>query len=100
MLRDSRYWRHGTFRCRPARQSPGTSRWSVQGISFAGFRSSRAGRFVTHNVLRALEALRIAPKGTIRVSETLNLCAAAMAQAGRLGIFSPMYLIHARKPER
>ena len=46
-----------------------------------------------------LEALRIAPQGTVRVSETLNLCAAAMAEAGRLGIFTPMYLIHARKPD-
>ena len=70
------------------------------GISFASFRSSRIGRFVTHNVLRALEALRMAPKGTVRVSETLNLCAVAMVEAGRLGIFSPMYLVHARKPER
>lgn len=68
------------------------------GISFASFRSSRVGRFVTHNTLRALEALRLAPKGTVRVSETLNLCASAMAEAGRLGIFTPMYFIHARKP--
>lgn len=69
------------------------------GISFASFRSSRFGRWVTHNTLKTLEALRIAPKGTVRVSQTLNLCATAMAEAGRLGIFTPMYLIHARKPE-
>ena len=68
------------------------------GISFASFRSSRLGRFVAHNTLRALETLRLAPKGTARVSETLNLCASAMAEAGRLGIFTPMYFIHARKP--
>ena len=68
------------------------------GISLASFRSSRVGRFVTHNILRALETLRIAPQGTVRVSETLNLCASAMAEAGRLGIFTPMYFIHARKP--
>ena len=68
------------------------------GISFASFRSSRVGRFVTHNTLRVLEALHLAPKGTVRVSETLNLCASAMAEAGRLGIFTPMYFIHARKP--
>ncbi len=68
------------------------------GISFASFRSTRFGRFVTHNTLKALEALRLAPKGTVRVSETLNLCAAAMVEAGRLGIFTPMYFIHARKP--
>ena len=68
------------------------------GMSLATFRSSRIGRWVTHNSVRALETLRIAPKGSARVAATLNLCAAAMAEAGRLGIFTPMYLVHARKP--
>ena len=67
-------------------------------LPFAGFRSSRFGRFVTHNSLKVLEALRIAPKGTVHVSGTLNLCAAALVEAGRLGIFTPVYFIHARKP--
>ena len=40
------------------------------------------GRWVTRFSLKMLEALRIAPQGTVRVSETLNLCAAAMAEAG------------------
>ena len=69
------------------------------GLSLASFRSSSIGRFVTHNSLRVLEALHIVPKGTLRVSENLNLCAVAMAEAGQLGIFTPMYFIHARKPE-
>ena len=69
------------------------------GLSLASFRSTGNGRRVTHIVLRALEALRIAPPGTVRVADTLNICAAAMAEAGRLGIFSPMYLVHVRKPE-
>ena len=69
------------------------------GISFASFRSSNFGRSVTHNTLRVLEALHIVPRGTVRVSEALNLCAAALVEAGRLGIFTPMYFIHARKPE-
>ena len=69
------------------------------GLSVAGFRSSRLGRWVTHNSLRALEALRIVPRGSTRVAETLNLCATSMVEAGRLGIFTPMYLVHARKPE-
>ncbi len=68
------------------------------GLSIAAFRSSRVGRWLTENTLRALETLRLAPKGTARVAETLNLCAAAMVEAGRLGIFTPMYFIHARKP--
>lgn len=69
------------------------------GLSLATFRSSRIGRHVTHHALRALEALHIVPRGTVRVSETLNLCADALAEAGRLGIFTPMYFLHARKPE-
>ncbi len=69
------------------------------GVSLAAFRSSRLGRWGTHNSLRVLEALRIAPKGSVHVPETLNLCAVAMAEAGRFGIFTPMYFLHARKPE-
>ena len=68
------------------------------GLSLASFRSSRIGRRFTHIALRLMEVLRIAPRGSVRVSQTLNLCAVAMAEAGRLGIFTPMYFIHARKP--
>ena len=69
------------------------------GFSFASFRSSRIGRWVTNASLRVLETLHIAPRGSAHVAQTLNLCAAAMVEAGRLGIFTPMYFIHARKPE-
>ena len=69
------------------------------GPSFASFRSSMIGRWVTHNSLRALEALRIAPRGARRAAEILNLCGTAMPEAGRLGIFTPMYFLHARKPK-
>ena len=68
------------------------------GLSLASFRSSLIGRFVTHISLRALEAFHVVPQGTVRVSKTLNLCAAAMVEADRLGIFTPMYFLHARKP--
>ena len=70
-----------------------------EGISLASFRSSRIGRALTHNTLKVLEALHIVPQGTVRVSQTLNLCASAMVEAGRLGIFTPMLFIHARKPD-
>ena len=68
-------------------------------FSFTGFRSTRPGRMVTHGTLQLLEALGIVPKGTVRVSGLLNLCAMAMVASGRLGIFTPMYLVHARKPK-
>ena len=68
-------------------------------FSFAGFRSSRAGRMATHGTLQLMEALGIVPKGTVRVSGLLNLCATAMVASGRLGIFTPMYFVYARKPQ-
>ncbi len=71
---------------------------SGSGVSFASFRSSKVGRLVTANSLRVLEKLRIVPQGAVRVAGTLELCAAAMVEAGKLGIFTPMYFVHARKP--
>ena len=70
----------------------------------------------THCTLQLMEALGIVPKGTrehlriaprrrqkpvtpVRVSGLLNLCATAMVASGRLGIFTPMYFVHARKPQ-
>ena len=67
-------------------------------FSLAGIRSSRAGRSLTHGTLLMLEALRVVPKGTVQVSALLNLCAAALAESGRLGIFTPMYFALAQKP--
>ena len=67
-------------------------------ISFASFRSSRVGRRFTHYFLKALEACRVAPRGTVSVTDNLGLCASALVEGGRLGVFTPMYFIHARKP--
>ena len=69
-------------------------------LSFAGFRRSVAGRMVTRRTLQLLEALGVVPRGTVRVSAILERCARGMVAAGRLGIFTPMYFVHARKPER
>ncbi len=69
------------------------------GLSLTGFRRSRPGRWVTRNSLKALEKLALAPEGATRVADALDLCGEAMVEAGKLGIFTPMYFIHARKPE-
>ena len=69
------------------------------GLSFAGFRSSATGRRLTHGSLWLLEQLRIVPRGTAQVAAFLNVAGDAFAEAGRLGIFSPMYFIPGRKPE-
>lgn len=68
------------------------------GLSLTSFRSSRIGRQVTHGSLRALESLRVLPQGTARVARNLNIGAAALAEAGRLRIFTPMYFLLGRKP--
>ena len=67
-------------------------------FSLAGFRSSKTGRMATHGALRLLEALGVVPRGAVRVSRLLDLCATALVAAGRLGIFTPMYFVCARKP--
>ena len=83
----------------PGPQVPWYEPLSGSGISVASFRSSRFGRAATTHTLRVLETLRIVPRGSVNVAQKLNTCAAAMAEAGRLGIFTPMYFLHARKPE-
>ncbi|MYD31746.1 MAG: hypothetical protein F4X01_09205, partial [Nitrospira sp. SB0661_bin_20] len=68
------------------------------GLSFATFRSSAVGRRITSSLLWLFERFRIVPQGSAQVSVMLNLIADTFAEAGRLGIFSPMYFILARKP--
>ena len=68
------------------------------GRSFASFRSSAVGRRLTHGSLWLLERLRVVPHGSSHVARLLETAATAMVEAGRLGIFTPMYFIHARKP--
>lgn len=68
-------------------------------FSVARLRSSNSGRLITHGTLQLLQMLRVVPKGTVQVSNLLNLCARALVNAGSLGIFTPMYFLYARKPE-
>jgi sterol 24-C-methyltransferase len=72
---------------------PLAGRWSL-----AGFRHTRAGRAATNLALRALEAVRIAPRGSAAVSTFLNRAAAALVRGGQTGIFTPMFYVLAQKP--
>ena len=56
------------------------------------------GRSVTGVAVRAMEALRIAPRGASEVSALLNRAADGLVAGGRLGIFTPMYRFSAVKP--
>lgn len=68
------------------------------GPSLVNFRSTKQGRVLTHGMVWILERLRVVPRGTVRVVRLLNVAASAFAEAGQLGIFTPMYFALARKP--
>jgi sterol 24-C-methyltransferase len=68
------------------------------GMSITGFRNSRAGAFLTHQIVRALETFRLSPAGTVHTHDVLRLAQRALVEGGSLGIFSPMYFWLARKP--
>lgn len=68
------------------------------GLSLASFRSSSVGRMLVHRLLQAMELFRVVPRGTVHVNRLLNLAARGMIDSGRLGIFTPMYFMHARRP--
>eukprot|EP00937_MAST-01D_sp_MAST-1D-sp2_P000040 g40.t1 len=63
----------------------------------SGFRMTRLGRALTHIMVSVLEALRIAPKGSVKVSQLLNATADDLVSGGKLGIFTPTFYYLARK---
>ncbi|KAJ3395560.1 Delta(24)-sterol C-methyltransferase [Lobulomyces angularis] len=50
------------------------------------------GRSFTRQFASALETLRIAPSGTTKIADVLNLGADKLVEAGKLEIFTPMFL--------
>lgn len=72
---------------------PLAGEWSIN-----GFKRTRTGRWVTHRLVRVLEWARIAPRGTVEVSDFLNVAADALVRGGEMGIFTPMFFFHAKKP--
>lgn len=63
-----------------------------------GWKHTGIGRAFTNQAVRVLEAVRIAPKGAVQVSNFLNRAAIALVKGGETGIFTPMFYFHARKP--
>ena len=86
-----------------AAQSDPKTPWymALQGrdISLASLARIPAGRRLTTGVTAMLEKLRIAPPGTSEASELLNVAADSLVEGGETGIFTPMFVVHARKPE-
>jgi len=65
--------------------------------SLRGFRMTSLGRTCTHVFVTVLETLRIAPKGSTKVSKLLNDTANDLVAAGELNIFTPSFFFLARK---
>ncbi|KAF9598103.1 hypothetical protein IFM89_024448 [Coptis chinensis] len=67
-------------------------------LSFSSFRLTTVGRFITTNMVKALEFVGLAPKGSQRVQSFLEKAAESLVSGGRKEIFTPMYFFLARKP--
>jgi sterol 24-C-methyltransferase len=72
---------------------PLATKWSLK-----GFPRTAVGRFMTTQMVRVLETLRFAPKGTTLVTNFLNEAADSLVKAGELQIFTPGFFFLARKP--
>lgn len=62
------------------------------------FQTTRLGRSASRTLAWVLEKAGIAPQGTSSVSGFLEKGQDALCEAGRRGIFTPLYLVVARKP--
>lgn len=67
-------------------------------FSLSSFARTPVGRLFIAKTTRILEGLKLAPVGTSETSHVLNTAADALVKAGKLGIFTPSFLVHARKP--
>jgi len=88
--------------CDQALESDPDTPWyrSLQGrdLSLASLARTPVGRWFTARATSLLELLRIAPAGTAEAARILNVAADSLVEAGVAGIFTPSFLIHARKP--
>lgn len=62
-------------------------------------RMTKWGRYVTHNTIGALERIGLMPTGTKKTADSLAVAADCLVEGGKKKLFTPMYLIVARKPE-
>ena len=62
-------------------------------------RMTRIGRYFIHNFIGGLEFAGVAPKGTRKTANSLGVAADCLVAGGREKLFTPMYLMVARKPK-
>jgi sterol 24-C-methyltransferase len=61
-------------------------------------RNTHYGRVGVKLIVRLLETVRYAPKGTLKMTEEFIGAADALVDGGKKGLFTPMYLMVGRKP--
>ena len=62
------------------------------------FRMTKWGRLVMHNLIGVLETAGLAPPGTRKTADSLGKAADALVLGGKEHLFTPMFLMVARKP--
>lgn len=72
----------------------GSSLWE----RIMSLRLTWVGKMVMGTLLGVLEKVRMAPPGTVQTTNELLKGAAALVAGGREGLFTPMYLMVAKKP--
>ncbi|CAF1011314.1 unnamed protein product [Adineta steineri] len=66
-------------------------------FSLASFRTTTLGRWVTRNMVWAMEKSKLAAEGTIGTLEILEKAAVGLTRGGKSGIFTPYFFFLARK---
>jgi sterol 24-C-methyltransferase len=61
-------------------------------------RMTKIGRSLCHRFIGVLEMLGIAPEGTQKTADSMALAADCLVAGGKEDLFTPMYLMVARKP--
>ena len=75
------------------RYAPLEAGWTLE-----GWKHTVIGRKFTEIMVRVLEGVGIAPEGTFATARMLEDAATHLVNGGQQGLFTPMYLIVARKP--
>lgn len=67
-------------------------------VSLQGFKLTKFGIACTHTFVSILETLRILPVGSTKTHSILIRASQSLLAGAKLGIFTPCYFFHVRKP--
>jgi sterol 24-C-methyltransferase len=65
---------------------------------FGALRLTKVGRTAMRTLLRVMEAAWLAPSGTAQTADELAGAAGSLVAGAKEGLFTPMYLMLAKKP--